>query len=208
MNGISASDANGVAIEKARRRIAEAQMRIEVSDDLIRRCDCELFLKQIGIGCAHNLLESWLMGNRNGTVSTLTHILDLAIEMAQADFGNIQLFDPAECGLRIAASRGLSGEFLEYFAVVRSSDSACALAMQQNSRVIVSDVGNDPCFNSESRQVVLRAGALAVQSTPIISSSGRRLGMLSTHRRVRGKPPLASLLLLDRLARRTATVLE
>ena len=208
MNGIRPADANGVAVVTARRRIAEAQTRLEASDDLLRRSDWRFFLNEIGIPPAHNLWESWLLGNRNGTVSTLTHILDLAIEMAQADFGNLQLFDPAEGGLRIAASQGLSDEFLDYFAIVRSSDSACAAAMRQNSQVIVSDVRNDPCFNAESREIVLRSGAQAVQSTPITSSSGRVLGMLSTHRRVPGKPPLASLLLLNRLARRTGKLLE
>lgn len=202
------SDANSVTLETTKRRIAEAQTRLELSADLMQRSDWKFFLSDIRISPAHNLLESWLLGNRNGTVSTLTQILDLGIEMSQADFGNIQLFDPAEGGLRIAASRGLSGEFLEYFAVVRTSESACAAALQRKSQVIVSDVRKDPCFTMESREVVLRAGALAVHSTPIISSSGRVLGILSTHRRVAGKPPLASLPFLDRLTRRTAKLLE
>lgn len=208
MNGISHLDANAVAIDTARRRIAGAQTRMEISENLMQHSDWSFFLTDIGTTPAQHLLESWLIGNRNGTVSTLTRILDLGIEMAQADFGNIQLYDPAENALRIAVSRGLGGEFLEYFAVVRDSESACAAALQQKSQVIVSDVRNAPCFNAESRNVVLRAGALAVQSTPITSSSGRVLGMLSTHCRVSGKPPLATLPFLDRLARRTAKLLE
>lgn len=208
MKGISPLDGIGVAVERTRQTIAQSQTRLENSDDLLQNSDWRFSLHYIGASSAHNLLESWLMGNRDGTVSTLNHILDVAIEIAQADFGNIQLFDPAAGSLRIAASRGLSGEFLKYFAVVRSSDSACAAAMRQKSRIIVSDVRNHFCFNPESRKIVLRAGALGVQSTPIVSCFGRVLGMLSTHCRLSGKPPLASLPLLDRLARRTAKLLE
>jgi GAF domain-containing protein len=80
--------------------------------------------------------------------------------------------------------------------------------MQQNCRVIVPDVRSDACFNAESRNVVLRAGVLSVQSTPLISSSGRLLGVLSTHSSVPAEPSPASLPFLDRLARRTARLLE
>jgi len=199
---------NQIAIAKAARLLDQTQFRSEISSDLMRRSDWRFRLNDVNAFPERNLCESWLMGKRNGTVPTLAPILDLAIEMARADFGNIQLFDPAERALRIVTSRGLGDEFLEYFAIVRISYSACAVAMQQNCQVVVSDVRNDPCFNAESRKIMLRAGALAVQSTPISSSSGRLLGMLSTHCRVPGKPPLASLSFLNRLARRTAKLLE
>jgi hypothetical protein len=47
---------------------------------------------------------------------------------------------------------------------------------------VVSNVATDPVFGeSDSRNVLLRANVHAVQSTPLISTSGRLIGVLSTH---------------------------
>jgi len=167
----------------------------------MRRSDWRVAFSDIRL-TSEQTLES------NQGAATLAYVLHLAIDIANADFGNIQLFDPAERGLRIAASKGFDTEFLDYFAVVRGSDSACGVALQQGCRVIVPEVQNDHCFDAASREIVLRAGVRSVQSTPLILPSGRLLGMLSTHGRLPGKPSLASLTLLDRLARRTARLLE
>ena len=199
---------NRVAIETTHRLVRQVRKKLESSDRLMRRSDLTAAFGDVDMTPSVGLWESWLSGERNGTQSMLACVLDLAIEFAGADFGNIQLFDPtAEGGLRMAVSRGFDGEFLNFFALVRSSESACAVAMRQKCRVIVSDVRTDQCFNIESREIMLRAKALSVQSTPLISSSGQLFGMLSTHCRVPGTPPLASFPLLDRLARRTAKLL-
>jgi len=200
MNGLNPF-ANGNAIERMRLRVKEAQTRLQNTNDLIRRSNWMVAFSDI------DMTREQTLDSNNGA-ATLAYVLDLAIDIAEADFGNIQLFDRAECELRIVATKGFDTEFLDYFAVVRGSDSACAVAMQQSSRVIVPDVRNDLCFDVKSREIVLRAGVRSVQSTPVISPSGRLLGMLSTHRRLPGKPSLASLLLLDRLARRAARLLE
>jgi GAF domain-containing protein len=110
--------------------------------------------------------------------------------------------------LRIAVSRGFEAEFLDYFAIVQGSESACRVALQQNCRVIVPDFRRDSLFNVDSRRIMLRANALAVQSTPLISSSGRLLGILSTHYSVPRLRPLARLPYLDKLACRTAELLR
>lgn len=188
------------AIAETTRRLDRTEARLQSSDHLMHRSDWRVAFSDIRVTREQTLKS-------NNGAATLAYVLDLAIDIAEADFGNIQLFDHAECGLRIAASRGFDAEFLDYFPVVRGSGSACALAMQQSCRVVVPDVRNDLCFDVGSREIVLRAGVQSVQSTPLISPSGRLLGMLSTHRRVPGTPPLASMLLLDRLARRTARLL-
>ena len=192
---------NSGAIAETTRLLGRTAARLQSSDNLMRRSDWRVAFSDIRMR-RKQTLES------NNCTATLAYVLDLAIDIAEGDFGNIQLFDRAECGLRIAASRGFDAEFLDYFAVVRGSDSACAVAMQQSCRVIVPDVRNGVCFDVQSREIVLRAGVRSVQSTPVISPSGQLLGMLSTHRRLPGKPSLASLSLLDRLARRTARLLE
>ena len=206
MNGINSSEANGIAIETAKRRTAEAQARLQSSDDLIRRSDWRVALTHFGMISSQ---LSWAQhpGKRNDNGHVLAHILDLAIDITDAEFGNIQILDSSQRRLRIAVSRGFEDEFPDYFAVVESSTSACGVALEQNCRVIVPDVRKDSSFDVDSRGIMLRANALAVQSTPIISSSGRLLGMISTHYSVPKRPPLQRLPYLDRLARRSADLL-
>ena len=58
-------------------------------------------------------------------------------------------------------------------------------------------------------EVMLAAGARAVQSTPLVSRSGRVLGMFSTHyRRAPQRPSERALRLLDILARQAADLIE
>ena len=192
---------NLVAVAETTRLLDRTLARLQNSDRLMRDSDWKVAFSDIRM-TREQRLES------HGGTAALSYVLHLAIDITEADFGNIQLFDRAEGGLRIAASQGFDSAFLDYFAVVRGSESACGVAKQQGCRVVVPDVRNALCFDVESREIVLRAGVLSVQSTPLISPSGRVLGMLSTHRRLPGKPPLASLALLDRLARRTAKLLE
>jgi hypothetical protein len=122
----------------------------------------------------------------------MTSLLHSAIEASAADFGNIQLFDPANRALTIVAHCGFGEEFLSYYETVRfEDDCACAAAMRDQSRMMISNVATDPVFGQESRNVLLRANVRSVQSTPLVSSSGNLIGMLNTHyRRVDGPTPL------------------
>jgi GAF domain-containing protein len=47
--------------------------------------------------------------------------------------------------------------------------------------VIIDDVESDKAFSPASRAILLGEGVRAVQSTPLISTSGAFVGMLSTH---------------------------
>jgi GAF domain-containing protein len=137
----------------------------------------------------------------------LESALDAAIEATHAQKGNVQL-KTAE-GLRIVAQRGFSARFLEFFACVTTAHCACGTALSAGARVIVNDVSSDPIFvGTEALQVMQGAGARAVQSTPIVATSGEVLGMVSTHYELPGIPPAADLEAIDRIAERTAYWLE
>jgi hypothetical protein len=113
----------------------------------------------------------------------ISDLLRSAMNVTCADFGNIQLFDSSQRVLRIVAQDGFEREFLGYFEIVRCNDDcACGAAVSKRLRVVVSNVATDPVFGeSDSRNVLLRANVHAVQSTPLISTSGRLIGVLSTH---------------------------
>jgi signal transduction histidine kinase/CheY-like chemotaxis protein len=109
----------------------------------------------------------------NGFHECLEGILDAAIAITGADKGNIQLLDVASGALKIAAQRGFEQSFLDFFANVdRGETAACGAALQSAERVIVEDVTQSEIFAGQpALDVMLEAGARAVQSIPLISAS-------------------------------------
>jgi GAF domain-containing protein len=81
--------------------------------------------------------------------------------------------------------------------------------MQKRARLVVPDVDRDAIFaGTEAREVMLDAGARAVQSTPLIARSGALLGMLSTHYERPYRPSEDELQPVDHVAADTAKWLE
>jgi GAF domain-containing protein len=135
-------------------------------------------------------------------LSMLTAFVDAAMQVSGADMANIQLFDAASSALRIAAQRGFSQPFLDYFDCVHDGQAACGTAFKNRSQVIVEDVVESHVFlRTRALEVVLDAGVRAVQSTPLVGPSGSVLGIISTHRRKPWRPSNRDLRLLDLLAR-------
>ncbi len=156
-------------------------------------------LNEIGTLCAKE---------PNDVHGCLDHILRVAIEISGADKGTIQLFDAASGTLHVTTHRGFERPFLDFFAA-HTVFSACALAMQSLQRVIVEDITDSDVFNGEpSLEVLLDAGVRAVQSLPLLSSTGKLLGMISTHFTMPHRPSEQELRLMDLLARQTADYLE
>jgi PAS domain S-box-containing protein len=112
--------------------------------------------------------------------------------------------------LKIAAQRGFDRAFLDFFAEVSCNEpTACGEALKSARRVVVEDVTESDIFNQEVVLAVLRnAGVRAVQSSPLISSEGHVLGMISTHYAEPRRPTERALLLFDLLVRQAADFLE
>jgi PAS domain S-box-containing protein len=139
----------------------------------------------------------------------LYEILDVAIALAGADKGNIQLLEQEAGVLRIAAQRGFGPAFLKYFQHVRDDPSACSAAMRSGERVVVEDVTTSSVFVGQpSMNVLIDAGIRAAISTPLMSSTGNVLGVISTHFRESRHPDERELGLIDLLARQAADYLE
>jgi PAS domain S-box-containing protein len=138
----------------------------------------------------------------------LDRILDAAIALQNADFGNIQLYDSEAETLRIRAHRGFARSFLDRFAVVSAgSGSTCGMALAARARVCVEDVEQDPRC-AEMLPAARESGFRALQSTPLISSTGEPLGMLSTHFRTVRHWSERELRHLDLVARQAASAIE
>jgi GAF domain len=119
--------------------------------------------------------------------SLLPRILDGALSLAGADFGNIQLLDPVTGSLRIVTQSGFGPEFLDYFAVVDDAHSACGRAAKTSAQTVITDVNADADF-APHRDIAAASGFRAVQSTPLVDYAGRLIGMVSTHHRYPYRP--------------------
>src|SRR5215472_14677951 len=184
---------------QATKDIAKAEQQ---SRGLKRQLDAELR----GAYRIHEI-SSRLLG-KSSVNDALNEILDAAIEVTEADLGNIQLVDQGI--LRIVAHRGCRAEFLNFFREVsHDTTAACGAALVRRSRVIIEDVGSSELFRgTPAGEVLLRAGIRSVQSTPLIGSSGKVYGMLSTHFRRPCRPAERALRYLDLLASEARRVLE
>jgi len=152
---------------------------------------------------------SALMVRENNLEGALQTTLEAVIGATHADFGTLQVVDEQTGALHIVTQRGFGPEFIEFFSSVDEDRGSCGAARITKQRVVVENVTADPIFAEPSISGVLRrAGVRAVQSTPLIGSSGNFLGMVSTHFRTRHRPQDAELLIVDLFARQAADLIE
>jgi PAS domain S-box-containing protein len=140
--------------------------------------------------------------------TALDDLLENAILTSEAQFGNIQLYNPQNRALEIVAQRGFRQDFLDYFRTVRVEDgSACAQAMQTGERIIIEDVQVEPTFEPH-RNIAAAADFRSVISTPLKNRSGSVIGMLSVHFRQPHHPSERDQRLLDLYARHATDFIE
>lgn len=175
-----------------------------------RRPPVEIFLKAVDLASGQPAIQEAIASARRLRLQArdvLEAALDEALRTARTRMGNVQL--ACDDGLRIAAQRGFERPFLDFFACVRDQASSCGVAAARGRRVIVADIAREPPFaGTLAGEVMREAGALAVQSTPLLAASGELIGVLSTHYDEPLVPSARALEALDRLARRTASWLE
>jgi signal transduction histidine kinase/CheY-like chemotaxis protein len=138
----------------------------------------------------------------------LEEILHASIDLLGAEMGNIQLYDPVEKVLKVAAQQGFEADFLDRFHTLYiESDTTCGRALRSGQRVITEDVRTEPTY-AVYLETADKAGYRAVQSTPLLSRDGTPLGMLSTHFRSPGRPDEHRLRILDLYSRQASDFIE
>jgi GAF domain-containing protein len=153
----------------------------------------------------------WLAGlhERLDRTRHPSSILDAAIRISRADFGNIQLVNPESSLLEIIVQRGFDKEFLEFFSTVGENYAACGTAKTLARRVVVEDVRTNPIFaRTDVKDALIRARVLAVQSTPIFDPCGNVLGVISTHFSAPHRPTVRELQIVDFLAGHASTYIK
>ncbi|MEC3953734.1 GAF domain-containing protein [Nocardia sp. CDC153] len=142
-------------------------------------------LRPPGVGGAADRLTTRLEGTPEIDM-LLSRVLDTALEMTGAHYGDVQLIDPSTGALLLTTESGFDTEFLEYFAVVEDVGSACGRAVKAGQTAVF-DVDDDAGF-APHRDIAASAGFRGVQSTPLLDYSGRVVGIVSTHFRDPHRP--------------------
>ncbi|WP_373538895.1 GAF domain-containing protein [Chamaesiphon sp.] len=136
-------------------------------------------------------------------------ILATAIALTGADAGTVRILDDRSQDFLLISSQGFDRQMTEYFYRVNThSHTSCGIAMQNGERAIVNfDVpeAEDP---DGSMRLHFEAGYRSAQSTPLISRTGKPVGMISTHWRSHHRPSDRQLRALDLLARQAADLIE
>jgi PAS domain S-box-containing protein len=136
--------------------------------------------------------------------------VDAAVAIMRSDMASMQLFDPDRGQLQLLATAGFDPESAEAFKWVGAeTGSACGEALRTSRRAIATDVETcDFIAGTPTLDLHRKAGIRAVQSTPLVSRTGRLLGMISTHWRQPHQPAQRELRLFDVLARQAADLIE
>ncbi len=138
----------------------------------------------------------------------LGEVLDTAIALTEADFGNIQMLDPAG-HLRIVAQRGFPDWWIAYWNTAAAGQGACGAALAQDERLVIEDVEQSPIFaGTPALDIQLKAGVRAVHAFPLRNHSDQVLGMLSIHYRTPYRPDAKASRVLDMLAAHAVTLIE
>lgn len=140
-------------------------------------------------------------------------IVEAAVAVMDSDMASVQMLFP-ERGhggeLRLLAFQGFDPDAAKFWEWVRGDSScSCGAALRSGARVIVTDVQKcDFMAGTDHLAAYLRAGIYAMQSTPLLSRSGRLLGMISTHWRKPHTPAEHELRQFDILVRQAADLVE
>src|SRR5262249_26380999 len=148
---------------------------------------------------------------QEGNIGALyDRVLDAVIGLMRADMGSMQEFHSERNELHLITWRGFHPESAVFWKCVRlDSASTCAVALSAGRRVMVPDIeACDFMAGTPDLDAYRRSGIRAVQSTPLVSRSGRLLGMISTHWREPHQPTERALRSLDVLARQAADLIE
>ena len=201
-------DAEDLRLLTSLARIASIAYRLTLTQDRVAQYRLEADLADSRLLQA---ISSELI-TENDEKGFRERLLDAAMSIMHSDCASLQMFkDDAKGGhLELIAHRGFSQEAIDRWQSVSSTTlTTCGEVLRSGRRVIAPDVTKcEFMAGSEDLKFYLRGGIRAVQSTPLLSRSGRLMGAFSTHWRAVHAPSERDLRLLDILARQAADLLE
>lgn len=145
--------------------------------------------------------------SEGGSGGDYNHIVAAARTLMRSDAASIQELD-GDSRLKLLAHTGFHPESAAFWAFVDADvGSVCGRALTAQKRVVMPDIDKfqtDP----DNMAAFSRSGIMSVQSTPLVASSGRIVGMMSTHWNHPHTPSAESYRFFDILARLAADFIE
>lgn len=137
----------------------------------------------------------------------LEETLRTAMTVEGTDLGLLSLCDADKNYLEVGASLGFHREFLKTIDRIPLGGGAWGTCFLERRRIVVEDIETEPIF-APYREVARQAGFRAVHSTPLITRSGKVVGVLSTHFRRPHRPSDRDIHLIDLCARQAVDFIE
>lgn len=134
-------------------------------------------------------------------------ILEAAVSLTSASKGAIQIYNEHECRLELIMGLNFGADFDSRFKYMDLEMGNCGKAFKARKRIIDEDV-RVSFAGKPGLDFLLEEGIVAVQSTPLISSSGKMAGILNTYYAENKKFNERELRMLDLLARLAADTIE
>jgi PAS domain S-box-containing protein len=134
----------------------------------------------------------------------LQEMLRTAMAIESADFGLVSLTAADDERITIRASQGFDKDLLQELDDI---PLGCDTCFRDHERVVIEDIDADPTLAS-SREVARRAGFRAMHCTPLLTRSGKMLGVLAMQFRQPKRPSDRGLRLVDLCARQAAEFIE
>lgn len=200
-------DENDEAIIVQLARLASAAIEQARSEAAVRESAAALAAEVAALGRLQEV--STRLVSDEAPEAIYDAILAAAADLMGSECASIQMLDAAG-DLQLLGHYGYDPRSAEYWRTVRNtSGSTCGIALTTGERVVIHDVENsglaaDSCDLRSYRWTGMRA----VQTTPLLSRSGKPLGMLSTHWKRPHTPSERDLKLFDVLARQAADAIE
>lgn len=187
-----ATDVTGRVSSEAALHESEAQLAVELAD-------------------AQQLQRiSSVMIEEDDADALYEQILEAARVMMRSDFASIQMLVHERNELLLLNHIGFAPESAEHWKWVSLAETtSCGVAMSSDERIIIPDAEAwDLIVGTEDLEHYRLSGIRAMQSTQLVSRSGRLIGMISTHWRDVHEPSARELRLFDVLARQVADLIE
>lgn len=139
--------------------------------------------------------------------------LGAAVAIMRSEFGSIQILH-SEHGkadkLRLLAHRGFPPEAAKFWEWVDAeSKGTCGASLNSGRRIMVPDVNECEWMAGTADLAMFKhSGIRSSQTTPLVSRSGKLLGMISTHWKYIHQPSERDFRMMDIVARQAADLIE
>ncbi len=137
-------------------------------------------------------------------------ILDSAMDIMRAEIASLQVLDVEKYELSLLNWKGFHPGTVQYWQIIKKdSTTSCGQALAKGERVIISDI-KDPLskVSKKDMDIYSLSGIQSMQSTPLISRTGKILGMISTYWKNIHYPSEREISLFDMLVRQTSDLVE